>query len=185
MLQLFTFVRADLNSYRPPVERGFGYEDNIGSNSNTTEPEFPKSLFLIRPLSSTYELNTVAANAQASVPVPEGLDLEAWIVPPPKEALGHVHESDDNGLIVETKKVKKMKKGKGKETGGSKAKTKTKKKDGDVGREDSDLAPAEQEMTEAERAEQNRVCFSLIAMVRFGLTDCRLVSLWCLRCIPR
>lgn len=157
MLQLFTFVRADLTSYRPPVERSFGYEDNAGSSSNISEPDFPKSLFLIHPLFSTYELNTVAPSAQASVPVPEGLNLDAWIVPPPKDAMVHVVESDEDGTTVETKKVKKVKKGKGKETGGTvKAKMK-KKKDGDGAREV--LEPAE-EMTEAERSELERVCVS-------------------------
>ena len=160
MLQLFTFMRADLNSYRPPVERSFGYEDAVGSSSNTTEPDFPKSLFLIQPLSSTYELNTVATNAQASVPIPEGLDLEAWIVPPPKETLRQVHESDEVGDIVETK-VKKLKKGKGKETGGTTKSKAKKKKDGDGGRDA--LSPAEEaELTEAERAEQARVRSSFI-----------------------
>lgn len=170
MLQLFTFIRADLTSYRPPVERSFGYEENAGgSSSNTTEPDFPKSLFLIQPLSSTYELNTVAANAQASVPIPEGLDLEVWIIPPPKVDLRHVVESDEDGTIVETKKVKKMKKGKGKETGGT-AKTKTKKKkDGDGGRDA--LAPTVQ-MTEAGRAEQVRVRRSTIVRTDFASDLC-------------
>ncbi|TCD71148.1 AP-3 complex subunit delta [Steccherinum ochraceum] len=154
MLQLFTFVRADLTSYRPPVERSFGYDDNAGSSSNISEPDFPKSLFLIHPLFTAYELNTVAPNAQASVPIPEGLDLDAWIVPPPMDAMKHVVEPDEDGTIVETKKVKKMKKGKGKETGGTvKAKTK-KNKDGDSPRDT--LEPAE-EMTEAERSEQERL----------------------------
>lgn len=160
------FIRADLVSYRPPVERSFGYDDAVGSSSNTTEPDFPKSLFLIQPLSSTYELNTVAPSAQASVPVPEGLDLDAWIVPPPKEALGQPPDSDVEGVIAEMKKVKRVKKSKGKETGGT---TKTKRKK-DANGATGVLIPAdEEEMTEAERIELAKVCnmqSTLVAFVR-------------------
>jgi len=49
------------------------------------EINFPKSLYLIQPLFSAYELNPVASHAQTSVPIPDGLDLDAWIVPPPRE----------------------------------------------------------------------------------------------------
>jgi AP-3 complex subunit delta-1 len=68
-------------------------------------------LYLIQPLFSGYELNPVATNAQASVPVPEGLDLDAWIVPPPREV---VQVKADEGDDDHEKKAKKSKKGKGK-----------------------------------------------------------------------
>lgn len=53
----------------------------------------------------------MATNAQASVPVPEGLDLDAWIVPPPREV---VQDKADEGDDGHEKKAKKSKKGKGK-----------------------------------------------------------------------
>ena len=84
ILQLFTFVRADLNGFRPASANPFDYKEEVTASGSTSEPNFPKSLFLIQPLSSSYELNTVAVNAQASVPIPDGLDLNAWIVPPPR-----------------------------------------------------------------------------------------------------
>lgn len=79
-------------------------EDGFAEPSET-EPEFPKSLYLISPLTMSYELKPVAPMAQLSVPIPEGLDLDAWIVPPPPEEIGVI--SDD----TQTRK----KKGKGKE----------------------------------------------------------------------
>ena len=111
-LQLFTFIRADLATFKPkpkPIvssahETGFsnGFMD---PPEPSVEPIFPKSLFLIRPLNSSYELNPVAREAQASVPIPEGLDLDLWIIPPPKE----------EAVIGVTNGVSKKKKGKGKE----------------------------------------------------------------------
>jgi AP-3 complex subunit delta len=88
-------------------------------------------LFLIYPLFSIYDLNPVAPHAQASVPVPPGLDLDAWIVPPPQEPVTPVEEVKE--------KKKKSKKGK-EEVNGKKSKTSSKKKlkqvellqDGDV-----------------------------------------------------
>ena len=71
-------------------------------------PQFPKSLYLVQPLFSSYELNAVAASAQAFVPVPDGLDLDSWIVPPPREA------AQSSSPPVREKK-KKVKKGKGKD----------------------------------------------------------------------
>ncbi|RDB29294.1 AP-3 complex subunit delta-1 [Hypsizygus marmoreus] len=155
-LELFRFIQADLDAHkpRPPVTPGFS---NPGPSSSfdpipITEPRFPKSLYLIQPLFSTYELNPVALTAQASVPIPEGLDLDAWIVPPPKET---VREEQAERKM---KKVKKgMGKGKGKETvNGGKTKNGKKKQresQGEVPNEDV-LTPAEVEMPEdvAERA---------------------------------
>jgi len=83
--------------------------------SQLEEPRFPKSLYLIQPLFSSYELNPVALHAQESVAVPEGLDLDEWFVPPPRETV-----LDDLG----EKEKKKTKKGKGKDTGLSAGKKK-------------------------------------------------------------
>lgn len=96
---------------------------------------------------ASYELNPVSVHAQASVPVPDGLDLDAWIVPPPKEP---------SPEKVDAKK--KVKKGKGKETIG--VKSKKKQKDEDEGNRDGAalLGPPEPEVETAdERAERERV----------------------------
>ncbi|KAL0951907.1 hypothetical protein HGRIS_008562 [Hohenbuehelia grisea] len=115
-LQLFNFIQADLNSYRPkPDSLGFDASD-AGPSSGfdsppSSEPHFPKSLFLLQPLFSAHELNPVALAAQESVPVPDGLDLDAWIVPPPKEVV--LSEAEGGEGVVKVK-VKKVNKGKGK-----------------------------------------------------------------------
>lgn len=120
-LQLFTFIQADLNTYRPKPESGFGVAEATASFDpiGSAEPRFPKSLYLIRPLFFSHELNPVALTAQTSVPVPEGLDLDAWIVQPPKDVV-------DNGIAdadKSTERKLKRKKGKGKEQNGVKLKS--------------------------------------------------------------
>jgi AP-3 complex subunit delta-1 len=111
-LQLFDFVSADINSYQP---KGLPSADSsatlIGDLPGSNEPTFPKSLYLIGPLFSSYELNTIASGAQASIPAPEGLDLDAWIVPPRDPTPQPQQESE------EAMKKKKLKKGKGKAAG--------------------------------------------------------------------
>jgi AP-3 complex subunit delta-1 len=147
-------VKADLDSHRPrPKTQTFdtpsGFEDVL-----ETEPNFPKSLFLLRPLFTAHELNPVAMSAQASVPVPEGLDLNVWIVPPPPS-----EETVDGGdAQLQERRVKKMKKGKEKESGSNGVKTtdaKKKKKK----RDDADFGeqlepPPEQTPDEAEEVER-------------------------------
>ena len=81
-----------------------------GPPSRSDELRFPKSLYLIQPLVNPYELNPVAATAQASVVPPEGLNLDAWFVEPPPEATPFVQAVDAD--VVKTKKTKK---GKGKD----------------------------------------------------------------------
>ncbi|KAH9929816.1 adaptin N terminal region-domain-containing protein [Fomitopsis serialis] len=132
MVNLFTFVRADLSVYRPRTDVGMdmavsmsasfgsGFGDT-GFGDDSLEPGFPKSLYLIRPLFSAYELNAVAAEAQSLVDVPEDLNLDAWIVPPPRE-FTEPFEPDDT---AEPKKKKKSKKGKEKELGTGKSKGKS------------------------------------------------------------
>ncbi|KAJ7754976.1 adaptin N terminal region-domain-containing protein [Mycena maculata] len=119
-LQLFTFIQADLNAYRPRpiIDNPFAEASSSFDPMASGEPRFPKSLYLIQPLHGTYELNPVALAAQASVPIPDGLDLDAWIVAPPPEPVA----GDDAEA-----KVRKVKKGKGKEVNGSKAKSGKKK----------------------------------------------------------
>lgn len=114
-MQLFTFIRADLGSFRPE-------EDSTASlsvNATGQNPTHPKSLLLINPLFSVYELNSVNIAAQDSIPVPGSLDLDTWIVPPPREyTISDVAVDDDNqGGERPTikKKLKSKGKGKGKE----------------------------------------------------------------------
>lgn len=108
---------------------------------------------MIHPLFAAYELNPVSVNAQASVPVPEGLDLDAWIVPPPREV--RTVEEDETG----DRKGKKSKTGKGKAKAKDvNGKTKSGKK---KQREEHDsvvLTPAEPEVeTPEEKEERKRV----------------------------
>jgi len=177
-LQLLTFVGADLNAFKPSaVPSDMNYEDVAAASGSTavspSEPRFPKSLYLIRPLSTSYELRPVAPQAQASVPVPEGLDLQAWIVPPPKEEV-EIHEEGDEHS---ERKVKKSKKGKTKALGGSKARTKktTTTRTDEDGSNGDILVPTVQE-TEAEKAERERVKAERMERMKddpYYLTDAR------------
>lgn len=117
-MQLFKLIRADLSSYRPrpKLEYENGFADASTSAFDpvgTSEPHFPKSLYLLQPIFSAYQLNPVAPEAQASIPVPEGLDLDAWIVPQAKPAVREPVEGQDG------QKKRRDKKGKAKDTGSS------------------------------------------------------------------
>lgn len=86
--------------------------------------------------------------------MPDGLDLDAWIVQPPVEALPQSHVDDDDDA---EKKKKKSKKGKGKEVSGSS--TNRKKKKAKDTAELVVLTPAESDQeTQEEKAERERVC---------------------------
>lgn len=112
-MQLFTFIRADLASFRPEDDSTTGPPVNETSQN----PTHPKSLLLINPLFSTYELNSVNTAAQDSVPVPESLDLDAWIIPPPREYTMPDAVLADYTSEGERPSVKKKLKGKGKHKG--------------------------------------------------------------------
>ena len=154
-LQLFTFIRADLAAFRPkpkpapaPQDFGPGFSNGFADPpQQSVEPNFPKSLYLIRPLNIGYDLNPVAREAQASVPVPEGLDLDSWIITPPKEDLLEGRDATTNGMA-------KKKKSKGKERAGTSAgKVKSvRKKEKSVA--EVNIQPEE---TPEEMAEQERV----------------------------
>ncbi len=47
------------------------------------------------------ELNPVASKAQRKVPVPEGLDLTAWINDPPEAEEDHTAHTGDDVFFVE------------------------------------------------------------------------------------
>jgi AP-3 complex subunit delta-1 len=112
-IQLLTLVKGDLDLFRPemlpthsPALQGFSNEfDDIVSLPIGTPP-FPKGLLLLRRLVSAYSLRPVATNAQKQVPMPDGLNLDKWIISPPRRAVHDELDGDD--------KKKKKKKGKGK-----------------------------------------------------------------------
>lgn len=87
----------------------------------------------------------MAQSAQQSIPIPEGLNLDAWIVPPPQE-------------IDEERKIKKSKKGKGKEINGSKPRS-GKRKKGDHVEEivEEDPVASQDLETPEERAQREQV----------------------------
>ncbi|KAF8627249.1 hypothetical protein AX15_004456 [Amanita polypyramis BW_CC] len=163
VLQLLRFIEADLNSFHPYNPSLDSSDGSAGDFITQTEPHFPKSLYLIKPLSGTYSLNPVANMAQASVPVPEGLDLDTWIVPPPKEST-----MDELVEPTDRKKKGKKTKGKGKET----TNDKSDKKSGKKKRKDEEsglivLSPAEPEIeTAEERAERERRKAERLAQLR-------------------
>ncbi|TFK68252.1 Adaptor protein complex AP-3 delta subunit [Pluteus cervinus] len=147
-LQLFKFIQADINTFQPKPYPNSGFSVPGPSSSfdpiPPSEPHFPKSLYLIQPLFNVYDLNPVARQAQASVPIPEGLDLDAWIVPPPPEPEPEAEPSEP--------RVKKSKKGKEKEgVNGTKTKGSKKKKDAEQ-LEPQDVLIPDQEETQEERA---------------------------------
>ncbi|KAJ7292982.1 adaptin N terminal region-domain-containing protein [Mycena rebaudengoi] len=161
-LQLFTFIQADLNAYRPkPEHNPFAEASSSFDPIASAEPRFPKSLYLLQPLYAAYELNPVALAAQTSVPIPDGLDLDTWIVPPPKTP---VHEAD------EAAKSRKSKKGKGKEVNGVKTKTGKRKHKVDLNGENGvSLTPPDEE--EVETPDQVREREQRLAERRERLRD--------------
>lgn len=147
-LGLFAFISADLLQFRPRPSESYAFAGGSdGFESATTGPGFPKSLYLIHPLVSAYPLNPVASAAQANVPVPVGLDLDKWIIPPPKGAVPTpAAEAEGRG------RRPKKKKGKQKETNGKVKENPTNKL-----LQDDALTPAAE--TEEEKVERQRVYF--------------------------
>jgi len=97
-----------------------------GLTDTTGDPHFPKSLLLVRPLHTAYELKPVGPEAQRQVKPPPGLDLDAWIVPPLKK-VAPARAVDEEEVTIRKKK----KKGKEKTiSGGDEASVKKKKKSG-------------------------------------------------------
>lgn len=94
----------------------------------------------------------MAQVAQASVPIPEGLDLEVWIVPSQQERVME-EEADDTA-----RKMKRSKKGKGKEINGTRMKSGKRKQKEDDPR-DTYAVPELDIETVEERAERETVPF--------------------------
>lgn len=163
---LLVFVKADLAAHKPqpaaaPAPRPTELDpDAYGFAEPEAEPEpeqdvslhFPKSLLLLHPLFSTPELAPVAPSAQASVPRPTGIDLDAWIVPPPAPSKT---ASDSDGETVLRKNGKN--KGKGKEKAVDGEPTKRKKKKRDAVTDAASSEAQETAETPEERAERERV----------------------------
>lgn len=85
---LLKIISGDLANHRPPITATQsdipGLDDGFGdtaTDKSDTDPGYPKSLFLLQPLFTAYELNAVSSSAQSAVPIPEGLDLDRDIVP--------------------------------------------------------------------------------------------------------
>ncbi|KAI0307634.1 adaptin N terminal region-domain-containing protein [Multifurca ochricompacta] len=146
-LQLFTFVRADLASFHPE-----DLATRLPADGSSQAPAYPKSLLLISPLFSTYELNSVNIAAQDSISAPESLDLDTWIVPPPKHfSMDTVAVTDGNEKgerHLTKRKIKNKGKGKGKERSTNVVTVKLR---------DSQTDPMTSEEPETERIEREKV----------------------------
>ena len=149
-MQLFNFIRADLASHRPEEISTVG----VSSDEAKQGPAYPRSLLLINPLFSAYELNSVNVAAQESIPVPESLDLDAWIVPPPREFTIPDAATEDDTQGGERRSAKKKVKSKGKGKGKEKApKAATHDPQTDL---IPSLGPSETEEDKAEREKVSR-----------------------------
>jgi AP-3 complex subunit delta-1 len=83
------------------MPNGFQTED-ADANANA-QPSYPKSLFLIQPLHTGYEMNPVGYRAQESVKVPEGLDLDSVLVPTTNEH--NAEDEYDEGMLTSEDEV--------------------------------------------------------------------------------
>ncbi|EUC53734.1 adaptin amino-terminal region protein, partial [Rhizoctonia solani AG-3 Rhs1AP] len=161
-LQLFRFIQADVMGYearraatankrKEEPESGDAQAESEDAQPETetvpetesSEPNYPKSMYLLQPLRISFELNYVAPHAQSSVPVPDGLNLDAWIVPPPKAMDFHEEE--------QPKRVKKKSKGKEKEKERDPTKKRKSKKV-----EETPEEKAAKEQARAERLERQK-----------------------------
>lgn len=114
-------MKGDLDLYQPQhqplvtVADTSEFENVFEEPPTPKEVAFPKGLLLLRRFFTAYLLRPVTLNAQQEVKMPEGLDLDAWIVAP-KHA---VHDDDHT---EERGKKRKKKGGKGKENGHTRSK---------------------------------------------------------------
>lgn len=94
----------------------------------------------------------MASAAQGNIPVPEGLDLDKWIVPPPRDIVPAPVTEEERG------RRPKKKKGKQKEVNG-----KGKERVADRPLQEDALNPAPE--TEEEKAERERVGLTAFSQV--------------------
>lgn len=114
-VQLFEMIKVDIhkNPPRPTsspsnvIEMPNAFAEDSGPNSDhddapSKEPDYPKSLYLLQPLFTAYELNSIGYKAQERVSLPEGLDLDKpcvsphLLVPPPLLELGLSDEESES-----------------------------------------------------------------------------------------
>ncbi|KZV96926.1 hypothetical protein EXIGLDRAFT_764838, partial [Exidia glandulosa HHB12029] len=158
IVALLAFLRADLAAHTPQPVSPRAELDPDAYGFAEPEPQqeigslhFPKSLLLLQPLFSTPDFGPVAPDAQASVPLPVGIDLDAWIVPPPAPVRPVVEKEDyDEPSTRKNGKAKTKGKGKEKENG----EPVKKKKKRDVG--GTDVTSPQPLETPEERAERER-----------------------------
>jgi AP-3 complex subunit delta-1 len=92
LLVLLRRILTDLDVPRPSAPPAVvpssyaGYDDDLTDGpgsfaSSSSSHRAPRSLRLLEPFFFSYELNPVNPKAQGMVAAPEGLDLDAWIVP--------------------------------------------------------------------------------------------------------
>ncbi|CAG8595860.1 3010_t:CDS:10 [Gigaspora margarita] len=86
--EIFSIIHQNLSTTH---ETTFDVENNIYSSTNKS----PSIISELYPLFFSYELNPVAPKAQKKVPVPEGLDLDAWINEPLPESENSESEEEE------------------------------------------------------------------------------------------
>lgn len=137
MSQLFRFIKADLTKHEANATKAVIATESESSatdgplTTSSNDPHFPKSLYLIRPLHAR-ELNAVAPQAQKTVGIPNGLNLDAPIVPSSRLKHDPDSASEEEGENIAPSNGKKRKgksKAEGESKGKSKGTTKRKKKD--------------------------------------------------------
>jgi hypothetical protein len=108
ILQLFSFIRADLASFDPSKVASSSASPSgsrpSSPNANKTNPSHPKSLLLLPPLFTSHSLPPVSSRAQASVPLPQGLDLDTPLYAFPSSSLTEEADSsseDDFDTVVD------------------------------------------------------------------------------------
>ena len=182
MKQLLAFVEADVEGQKKRKQTSSTVIEEPGKGVESTktkgpaEPNYPKSLFLVRPLLARplhpLPLNVVpsvpSSSAFGGVAIPEGLDLDTWIVPlsklkrlyPDADDAADASpdpRADESSLVVKKKKTKGKEKA-ADQDGTSDIKRKSKKKKAE-GQESHLAASASVGAVEdtAERAAQERV----------------------------
>ena len=161
LVNLLSFVQADITAHQPapaPPAPKVALDPDLDSDAHgfaqpdedetvvTAVVTFPKSLVLLQPLFGA----PLGVAPSRSLPVPSGLDLDAWIVPPPAKRV-----EETNGAAKP-----KSKKGKERATAADSAETgevriKKKKKRVDNGVHDTAAAASSSAAVPVETAEEH------------------------------
>ncbi|CAG8705849.1 9200_t:CDS:10 [Dentiscutata erythropus] len=86
--EIFSIIHQNLSM---TSDTTYGVGNNIYASTNKS----PSIISELYPLFFSYELNPVAPKAQKKVPVPEGLDLDAWINEPLPESENNESEEEE------------------------------------------------------------------------------------------